>query len=175
MGGRPRDTQIDLFQHCTHAILLLREDQPADTFMWQHFIQENGVIPLAQLYSMLAGETQVTKQSPILEGTITGLERHRLDRIHGPAFDQLCRARRHIVEFRIPRRIWNVSTLKRAPGDLINLSTFIAPATRWQPEMMPFFLTQLPTDTPLALYVAAPTWVYAAVAAATYQQALIPN
>jgi CRISPR-associated protein Csx3 len=138
MGGRPRDTQIDLFRHCTHAILLLREDQPADTLIWQRFIQEHGVIPLAQLYSILAGEAQITQQFPVLEGTITGLERHRMDRAHGPAFDQLVDRVATLLSSYTPQDLERVY-FERAPGDLINLSTFIAPGTRWQPEMLPFF------------------------------------
>ena len=126
---------------------------------------------MAQLYSILAGQTQVTKQSPILEGTIAGLERHRLDRAYGPAFDQLVERVATLLSSYTSQDLERVY-FERAPGDLINLSTFIAPATRWQPEMMPFFLTQLPTDTPLALYGVAPNWVYVAVAAATYQQPL---
>ncbi|GCF11983.1 CRISPR-associated protein Csx3 [Dictyobacter arantiisoli] len=171
MGGRPRGTQLDLFRRCTHAILLLREDKPDDTLMWQHFIEENGVIPLAQLHSILSGQTQVTRQSPVLEGTVSGLERQRTDRAHGPAFDQLVERVATLFGSYTAQDLERVH-FEKAPGDLINLSTFLAAGTRWQPEILSFFLTQLPTHTPLALYGVAPNWVYAAVAASTGQQPL---
>jgi len=171
MGGLPRATDADLFRHCTHAILLLREDKYADTIRWQRFIQENGVTLIAQLYSIVEGEARVTKYAPILEGTITGLERQRVDRAHGETFEQLVELVATLFSSYSSQDLERVY-FDHAPGDLINLNTFVKPGVRWLPDMLPSFLTQLPAHTPLALYGVAPNWVYAAVAASIGQQSL---
>lgn len=171
MGGRPPGKQLELFSHCTHAILLLREDKPDDTMMWQRFIHENSVVPLAQLFSIQQGETQLSSLTPILEGTITGLERHQLTRQHGPTFEQLVELVAQLFRSYTREELTD-DCFQRAPGELINLETFIAPEVRWRPEMLPYLLDHLPPTTALALYGVAPAWVYAVVAAASGQQVL---
>ncbi|GER89813.1 hypothetical protein KDW_39750 [Dictyobacter vulcani] len=89
MGGRPQGTQLDLFRLCTHSILLLREDEPDATRIWQRLIHENGVAPLAHITSTLTGESILTRSSPTIEGTLTGLHRHDSERVHGPVFELL--------------------------------------------------------------------------------------
>ncbi|GER89814.1 hypothetical protein KDW_39760 [Dictyobacter vulcani] len=61
---------------------------------------------------------------------------------------------------------------EQAPGELLNFYTFVPANERWQPDMLPWVLEQLPRHVPLSLYGVAPTWAYAAVAAATGDQPL---
>ncbi|GCE15836.1 CRISPR-associated protein Csx3 [Tengunoibacter tsumagoiensis] len=176
MGGRPRGKQLELFRLATHAILLLRADKPEDTIMWQRFIQENSVVPLAQLVSIQQRETQLTSLTPILEGTINRLERHELTRQHGQTFEHLVDLVAQLFRSYTPKELDTAEELDDAYfqpelGEVINLKTFIAPEMEWKPEMLPCLLAHIPAGAAFALYGVAPTWVYAAAAAAG-QQAL---
>ena len=86
MGGHPRDSQLDILRQCTHYVLLLRADNPDYTELWQRLVTESDLLPLAQIYSEKTGVSTITSQSPILEGTLTGLERHVTTPPEGPLF-----------------------------------------------------------------------------------------
>ena len=89
MGGHPGETDIPLFRLCTHALLLLRTDKPDSTQLWHQMITEAHLIPLAQLYSEQTGTSTLTAHAPLLEGTLTGLERQAPTLREDPVFDAL--------------------------------------------------------------------------------------
>ena len=176
MGGRPKESQLCILRQCTHCLLLLRADREDYTRLWQRLIEESGLSPFAQIESQLEGTSTIHAQTPILIGTLTDLVRNEITSAKGPLFDAL-------IE-RIARLFNSATTheleeafLEHSPTKLvINLYAslnVIAPSTiRWEPEMLPIFLTGVPTDVPLSVYGAGPSWVYAAISAHTYQQPL---
>lgn len=89
MGGHPRASQISLLRLCTHSILLLRADKPDSTELWERPIAECNLHPLARLSSQQEGASIITGTSPLLEGTLTGLDRHAPDAGKGALFDAL--------------------------------------------------------------------------------------
>lgn len=91
MGGRPRASEECLLRECTHSVLLLREDKPEDTRLWESLVEAHNLLPLARLTSRQAGPSMATASSPVLEGALTGLERSAAsaEAGAGPLFDQL--------------------------------------------------------------------------------------
>src|SRR5947209_2981870 len=75
MGGHPKESQMCILRQCTHVVLLLRADRPDYTQLWQGLVAECNLLLLAQIYSQLDGISTITTHAPVLEGTLTGLER----------------------------------------------------------------------------------------------------
>lgn len=166
VGGKPQGLQLDIFQYCTHALLLLhRHDTQSITF-WQTLVERNGLLSLAHLYSELDGVSTVTATVPTIEGTITGLQRHVMSA--NPVIDLLVE---HIAAL---FRSYSLDELERthllrAPIEPVHLQAYlqlIAPgAKEWEPMMLPRLLTTLPQHTSLSAYGRAPHWLYGALAA----------
>src|SRR5258706_7110447 len=174
MGGRPKESQMGILRQCTHSLLLLRTDRPDDTQLWQRLVAESDLLPLAQLYSQLEGIPTINSQSSILEGTLTGLERHRTTLLQGPLFDALVERIATLFNSYSPQALEKV-ILEQAPTELVlnlyaSLQTLAPSATRWEPEMIAPFLASLPSSTPLSIYGVGPNWLYAALAAYTDHQ-----
>lgn len=173
MGGRPQSSDADLFRQCTHAILLLREDQPDETTLWQHLVDDYHLRPLARLFSRRAGLAEITALSPLLEGTLTGLERHTAHTGYGPVFNELVErvaALFHSFNLHDRKQLY----FEHAPTALArdvesDLHTFTT-STRWEPQMLFPYLQSLPQQTPLSIYGIGPNWLYAALAAHAGQQ-----
>jgi CRISPR-associated protein Csx3 len=176
MGGAPRPSQEVLFRNCTRSILLLRADKPDYTQRWQHLVEENNLLPLARIFSEREGVSTITSQSPVLEGTITGLERQHMETELGPLFDEL------VEQLAALFRSYNLDEIKQtyleqAPVELaLNVeearAAIASTASRWEPAMLQPFLESLPPQTPLAVYGVGPNWLYAALAAYEYPQPL---
>ncbi|GHO49655.1 CRISPR-associated protein Csx3 [Ktedonospora formicarum] len=174
MGGQPKASQISLFQRCTHAVLLLREDKPEASVDWQGYVDANGLIPLAKIFSRQWGESLVTTRTPTLEGVLTHLERGNQVRVKGPLFDFLVE---RIATLFASYEVHDLerAAFEQAPGEVLNLydalHAFDPKTSIWQPEMlMPFLAGMQPG--PQALYGAGPNWLYASIAAHTNRQAL---
>jgi len=171
VGGRPKSAEMNLFRLCTHSILLLRADKPADTQLWQHMVEESNLLPLALLSSQQAGNSVIHALSPMLEGTFTGLERHLANAGHGPLFNELVERIAALFRSYTPQK----SHFEHAPTELaldlnIALQSFTTASTRWEPAMLLPFLTSLPAQTPLSVYGIGPNWLYAALSAYEDQQ-----
>jgi CRISPR-associated protein Csx3 len=176
MGGDPRPSQESLFRYCTHSILLLRPDKPEYTRRWQSLVEEHKLLPLARLFSQREGSSTITAQLPVLEGTLTGLERHLVEAESGPLFDEL------VERLTTLFRSYNLdeiqqSYLEQAPAELVlNLNeastAFTSTSSRWEPDQLRPFLESLPSQTPLAVYGVGPNWLYAALAAYAYPHPL---
>jgi CRISPR-associated protein Csx3 len=172
MGGRPDGLQIRILQHCTHSLLLLRADEEDNAQRWRQLVEENGLLPLAQLYSEREGASTLTSIDPLIEGTLTQLERGSL--AHGPVFVAL--VERIVALFTYSQEELEQTKLALAPTELVvNLNTLlkkIAPhASEWKPGMIPMVLDDLPPDTALSVYGKAPHWLYSTLAAYSGKQA----
>ncbi len=175
MGGLPQVAGADLFRLCTHAILLLREDRPEATALWQQMTEEYNLLLLARLFSQREGPSEITARLPLLEGTITGLEYHTVPVAgYGPMFDALVECIANLF------RSYNLHDQKsryfeHAPTELVldldsALDTFTTSSTRWEPAWLAPYLATLPRNTPLSVYGVGPNWLYAALAAHSDQQ-----
>ncbi|WP_165423315.1 CRISPR-associated protein Csx3 [Ktedonosporobacter rubrisoli] len=163
MGGEPRASQYCIFQHCTHAVLLLRDDKPAATKQWESIVADCDLLPLARLQSKLEGTSVLTSQTPIIEGNITGLIRGQNARAQGPVFEALIDSIANLFQSYSPHEL-EVMFIRQAPAEPLNLFD-IAPDGHLQTVMLPSLLASLPENAPLAVYGKGPNWAYAALAA----------
>jgi len=171
IGGLPKEDQLGILHRCTHSLLLLHADDAQSAAFWRQLVEISGLLPLAVLYSELSGKSQITSEAPVIEGTIAGLERGKL--ASGPLFDLLVARLASLFAY-APGEL-EKTHLDTAPVELVaNLNTFIqawAPQTkRWQPEMIPSLLAELPANIPMAVYGRAPNWVYGALVMQTGTQ-----
>lgn len=162
VGGLPTSWQEAVFDYCTHAILLTKDEASHDD--WQNRMARHGVIPLADLYSQLRGESTVADDGPVLRGTITSLERGNT--ASGPIFDALLG--RLAALFAYDREELRRTHCNLAPVetviDLDRLAhTLEIDPTNWESHHLPRALDYLPGATPLGLYGRGPNWLYAAV------------
>ena len=172
IGGRPTERESCLFRNCTHSLLLLRTDQEDTADFWRHLVKVNGLLPLAELYSAQSGISTIDADGPVIKGTLVGLERGST--VHGPLFDALVERIALLFTSYTPEEL-EKTKLDMAPVELVaNLDTFVrawAPLSRrWEREMVPRLLEELPADTPLAVYGPGPNWLYGALAAYAGQQ-----
>lgn len=173
MGGLPQANQLNIFRHCTHSLLLLNSDDKQGAHNWCKLVAENGLLPLAQLRSELHGTSAITTKSPIVKGTLAGLERSTL--VRGPIFDVLVERVASLFSAYAPQDLEKV-LLDRAPTETvihlpILLQTLSPGSHRWEPTMLSSLLASLPTNTVLAVYGPGPHWLYGALAAFAGQQA----
>jgi CRISPR-associated protein Csx3 len=169
MGGHPRGSQVNLFRRCTHSILLLRADKSEYTELWEHLVVESNLLPLARLISRRGGDSAITSFSPVLEGTLTGLDRHTAEAGTGPLFDELvARVAALFGSYQLQGR--KKAYLEQATTELVldldeALRTFTTVSTRWELSMLQPFLESLPAQVPLSVSGVGPGWLYAALAA----------
>ena len=176
MGGRPKESQAGMLRQCTHAVLLLRADRAEDTQLWLRLIEDHNLLLLAQLTSQQEGSSTVTADTPILEGTLTGLERYKPDAGKGPLFDALVGRIAMLFNSYSPQELEQIY-FEQAPTELVidlyaALQTYALSSIWWAREMLAPFLAGLPVDTPLSIYGAGPNWLYAALAAHAGQHPL---
>jgi CRISPR-associated protein Csx3 len=167
MGGRPREEQYTILRQCTHSLLLLRADREEDDRNWRRYVQINGLLPLAVVYSELNGSSVLKATRPVIEGTITELERYRGHMAQGPVFDALVdRLAALFTSYSDADR--EKVLLDQAPTELVvnlylSLQAIDSATSRWDYTMLPALLADLPADTPLSVYGAGPHWLYAAL------------
>jgi CRISPR-associated protein Csx3 len=167
IGGRPTEGQLCLFRNCTHSLLLLRTDQEDTAEYWRYLVKVNGLLPLAQLYSAQSGVSTIDSDGPIIKGTLVGLDRGSM--VHGPLFDALVERIALLFTSYSPGEL-DKAKIDTAPVELVaNLDMYLqawAPKTkRWEVEMIPRLLAELPGNTSLAVYGPGPNWIYGALAA----------
>lgn len=167
MGGRPREEQYTILRQCTHSLLLLRADLEEDDRNWRRYVQINGLLPLAVVYSEQNGSSVLKTMRPIIEGTITGLERYRGHMAQGPVFEALVDRLAALFTSYSDADLEKV-LLDQAPTELVvnlylSLQAIDASTSRWNHAMLPALLADLPAETPLSVYGAGPHWLYAAL------------
>ncbi len=171
MGGRPTEWQMSIFHHCTHSLLLLRPDDEISTHFWLQLVKDHRLLPLAHIHSVLHGVSTVISQFPVVEGTLSGLNRHT--QAHGPLFDLLVE-RIHTLFASHSAQELRQEYFSKAPGELIDLDILLrrfAPSLeRWEPEMLQRLLAVLPSHTPLAIYGRGTNWLYGALADSAFPE-----
>ncbi len=171
VGGKPQGTQLNLFHLCTHAILLLKREDEQNCAFWYTLVEASGLIPLAQLFSELQGTSLMTADVPVIEGTITGLERHSV--VQGPLFDLLVERIATLFSAYKPDEL-EQGYRDNAPTEMLHLPHALqrlAPgAHEWEPAQLPHLLALLSPHTSLSVYGRGPHWLYAALAAFTAPQ-----
>ncbi len=167
MGGLPTQEQEALLDVCTHAILLTRD--PTSHQAWKTRMARHGLAVLADLHSELRGAAQLESTTPILRGTLAGLERGTT--ASGPVFTAL--VERLATLFTPAARGLRRRHLTQAPVELaVDLQRLAAhfdlDPRAWPPGALPQVREYLPAERPLGLYGRGPNWLYAAVALQTY-------
>lgn len=165
VGGRPEPWQKIIFDHCTHAILLVTDAESEAT--WQAMMDEYHVPVIAILTSQSEGESILEADQPIVRGLITQLHRHQ--RASGPVFEAVLARVKALFDYDYDQLLQLHQ--RQAPTDLvIDIPKLFRrfnptrPIQRWEPSDLPAVLNYLPTDTPLALYGIGPIWLYVAIA-----------
>jgi len=174
VGGRPTADQERLFDECTHAILLTKDE--ASHAEWQARLDHHALPLLADLTSRQEGESQVRSAAPILSGVIAGLERHAP--VANPALDALTAVLSQLFapyQDHLRRRHLDAAPVEMAV-DLDRLAVTLGwarPGAKmiWLPAHLPVVLDYLPAATPLAIYGRAPNWLIAALARLTHPAA----
>ena len=165
VGGLPKDEQLSILRGCTHSLLLLHQNDTESAAFWRHLVEDSGLQPLAVLYSEPGGTSQITSETPVIEGTIAGLERGIS--ASGPVFDLIVTRLVSLFNYS-PEELKKVK-LKLAPTELVadveQLLGSIAPdAHEWEPDMLLRLPTELPLNVPLSAYGRGPNWLYGALA-----------
>jgi CRISPR-associated protein Csx3 len=162
MGGLPTPEQARILDVCTHGVLLTPD--PETHAIWYARMARHGLVLLADLRSDLYGENHLEATTPLLRGTLAGLERGQL--ASGPAFEALVG---ELVQ-RFQQATVGVRRhhLANAPVELaVDIEQMGRRLGRnpyaWGPQDLPAVLDYLPTGQPLGLYGRGPNWLYAAV------------
>jgi CRISPR-associated protein Csx3 len=164
MGGRPTDWQVSILQRCTHSLLLLRPDDETTTRFWLQLVKDTGLLPLARIYSVLHGASAVASRFPVVEGTLSGLQRHSV--AYGALFDLLVEHIHALFTTNLPQTV-RQRHLANAPAEVVDLDAslqmFAPHSERWEPAMLQRLLPMLPLHQPLAFYGRGTNWLYGAL------------
>jgi CRISPR-associated protein Csx3 len=171
MGGQPRDWQHCILHNCTHSVLLFHDPANEQTLFWQQLLRSTDLLPMAQLHSLLHGASLLTEETPVIRGTLTGLERGTL--AQGPAFDALVERIATLFSTYSLTEL-EQTQLQNAPAEPVVLPQllrkFDAGAKEWKPAMLHLLASELPVNTSLAPYGKGPNWLYGALAAQVGEQ-----
>lgn len=166
-GGKVTPETEHIAAHCTHAVLLSANQ--AALAPWREMIQRQGVSLVAELHSVLDGPQSLVQDTPLLQGCISGLSRHRLS--DGVCFHALVERLQSLFSYDAERLYRTHLEMTNNNVELvINVERAIYPLparveTTWLPDDLPKLLASLPTDVPLGVYGRGPAWLYAALAA----------
>jgi len=165
VGGRPTEQQESILNECTHAILLARDEDSRRT--WQTLFARHGLMLLADLDSDLHGVSLLHEATPIVRGTLSGLERGKV--ACGPVFEAL--VDRLSALFAYDAVELRESHIRTAPVEtvveLARMGRALGLASdpyKWNPLHLPQVLDYLPSGVPLGIYDRGPNWLYAALA-----------
>ncbi len=165
IGGRPEQWQTVIFRYCTHSLLLLHPDNEETANFWRRHIAAYGLLPLAQLYSVLDGISTISSETPIITGTLVRLHRNTL--AQEPLFNLLVERIASLFTSYSSEELRRVH-FDSAPGELVDVDMLIqkwAPQSKlWRPGMLSPLFKKVPQDSPLAVYGRGTNWLYAAPA-----------
>ena len=174
VGGKPKDGDIELFQNCTHSILLLKEKQVDDTNTWRHYIQINKKMKsIAELWSEQPKGSSLTSAlgAPVVTGTITHLEHNKdyISNLKGDVVFDALFERVATLFSQIPSDKLEQWHMSLAQGPIIDLTNELHQRypyrDLWDPRMLkPLFTSLSPAQDTLWVYGRAPNWLYGALA-----------
>ncbi len=176
LGGIPRDEDTCIFEVCTHAILLLKDDERDATETWHRFIIDNRLGLIAELRSQLGGKSAITANEKILTGTITDLLRvERIPERRGdPVFDALIGRIIDLFRTYTPEQIETFHINSASVKPVVNLKRELydldPSSDEWSADLLQPLLEKLSPYTAMAAYGRAPNWVYTALAMHAYPQ-----
>lgn len=169
IGGRPRDSQVRLFDACTHVIHLWQEAE--DRQEWEAWLEERSLIPVASLQTRLAPPDRIEPAGGPLQGVITGLDRANPQ--PGPLFERVLERVQGICAY--PPEALEAEHLRQAPAGVPQLTvTQLADEIGilqggqklwWAPAHLDLALEWVSPGRPLAFYGPGPLWLYAGIAA----------
>lgn len=170
-GGLITTEQRRIADECTHAVVLSKD--PERLTDWRTFVSECGLDIVAELHSTLDGKDRIIGAGSVLRATISGLERHTTKTESEVLHAVADRVKRLMTLTHTDAFVYHRASAPAA--HVIDVQT-IPPAAGapWSPDMLPAVLAQLPSMEPVALYGRAPTWLYAAIAAADTTPACFP-
>jgi CRISPR-associated protein Csx3 len=165
VGGKPQPWQEDIFDQCSHAVLLITDAETQA--YWQAMMEKYNVPIIAILTSRLHGESVLEVEYPILQGVMTHLERGQL--AQGAVFEALVARIKALFNYTYDELL-NIHQ-QQAPTDLVvDLVRLYKqlnpdrPGYEWRSPDLPAILDYLPQAASLALYGRGPAWLYASVA-----------
>ncbi|NJO05934.1 MAG: hypothetical protein HC876_10655 [Chloroflexaceae bacterium] len=171
VGGKVSPETERIAAVCTHGILL--SNNTAAFSEWTALLHQQGRMVIAEIVSQLDGPQIVTQTTPILRGTLSGLQVGQSS--DGVCFDALLTLVQRYMSYppdtlyQTHRNAVDVDLVLHLERPIYPLTARPehGPAYRWYPTDLRPLLTSLPANEPLALYGRAPLWVYAALAAFT--------
>ena len=167
MGGRPQIAQYCILQQCTHSLLLLRTDEPESTMAWSRLVETQGLLPLARIFSAREGDAPPIEETPVINGTLIGLERG--SSASGPVFEALVNRIATLFSSYsskdLEKTLFDLAPTELAIDLALSLHMLAPQAKRWELSMIPALLESIPAATPLSVYGSGPQWLYAALAA----------
>jgi CRISPR-associated protein Csx3 len=162
--------QTCILQQCTHAVLLLHEQDQANTTSWFQLSERYALLPLAHLYSSFEEKmSTITAQEPIITGTFVRSEYTSL--AQEPLFDCLVERIAELFSTYSHEELVHMHLCEAPTPLVLQLPTLlhtIAPnTTNWEPRMLKALFEYIPVCTPLSVYGQGPQWLYGALAAYT--------
>ncbi len=173
VGGRPTADQERIFDACTHAILLTKDE--ASHAEWSERVARHGLPLIADLTSVQTGESATWGDAP-LTGVVAGLT--RFQQSANPVVDVVTDLL--IRLFASDTAGLRQQHLATAPVELaVDLDRvaitlgWAQPGAKvtWLPEHLPALLDYLPAATPLAAYGRGTNWLHASLARWAYPEA----
>jgi CRISPR-associated protein Csx3 len=167
VGGLPQGDQFQIFQCCTHAILLQHRG-PAERD-WCSIVTQYRLHLLADLISELDGTPTLQACEPVVRGTLVGL--HRGSTTQGEPFDSLLNSLISLFST-TTWKLDKVYARQARTEHVVNLPQILdllAPGhLDWTPAILPHLLAAVPACLPLSVYGRAAHWVYTALALHTH-------
>ncbi|HEU4322614.1 MAG TPA: CRISPR-associated protein Csx3 [Roseiflexaceae bacterium] len=174
LGGVVSDENHKLAAQCSHAIVIAAD--PGDLPAWRGLAESHGLVQLAELRSDLRGAQTITDNGATLRGVISGLDPDLTP--EGVCFEALVERVAAVFNY-APEELERAHMAQTAVDLPLNLERAIPPLPAhleavqpWDPSELPVLLENLPEGESLGLYGRAPAWLYSALAAFAFPQAV---
>lgn len=163
MGGRPTPASLTLFDQCTHALLLTKDETSRRT--WTDHANAHGLQVIVDLTSTQSGESNIDQRDPVLRGTLSGLERGKPNA--GELFDAIVARVANLFQFS-PSQLRQTHFGHAPFGNDVALIDFWELARSLYPndprhnfliEDLDRILECIPADQPIAVYGRLPMWL----------------
>jgi CRISPR-associated protein Csx3 len=167
MGGRPDMQSLTLFDQCTHALLLTRDESARQE--WQGHATAHGLQIIADITSVQGSEGVLAQREPLIRGTVSNLERG--EPATGAVFDALVDRVAELFHF-TPEQLRQTHFGSAPFWSEIAIIDFWALARHMYPddplnnfriEEIDKILAEVPAGRPIAAYGRMPMWLAGAI------------